>query len=67
LVGRHRWIVTAAFVVKDIDAALATDPDHSTLLDHENMFHLALGCWDCEKALGEIDFGSICIAPGVDP
>lgn len=60
--GRHRWVATGAWVLRDIDADLAGDADHMKLLDNENLMHLGIGCWDCEQALGEITTGSECPA-----
>lgn len=62
--GQHRWIATAAFVLRDIDMAAVDDETMPKFLDHENLFSLAIGCWDCEQPLGTITVGSHC--PG-DP
>lgn len=62
--GRHRWIATAAYVIRDVDAQRALDVDHSTFLDHENLMYLAIGCWDCEEPLGKISADSTCPAAG---
>lgn len=50
--GHHRWIATAAYILSDLDAAHAYDKDTEKFLDHENLFSLAIGCWDCEQILG---------------
>lgn len=50
--GRHRWICTAAYVLSDLDVAAAYDKDTDKFLDHENLFSIAIGCWDCEQVLG---------------
>lgn len=64
--GRHRWICTAAYILRDLDVAAAHDPDVDKYLDHENLFHIAIGCWDCEQPLGAISHDSRCTAPGDD-
>lgn len=64
--GRHRWVATGAWVLRDIDAEKAYDPDTMKLLDNENLMYLAIGCWDCEEPLGKIETGSVCAAKGDD-
>jgi hypothetical protein len=64
--GHHRWIATAAYVVRDVDAEKANDAEHFTFLDHENLMYLAIGCWDCEEPLGKIKATSTCPAPASD-
>lgn len=58
--GQHRWVATAAYVVKTPDVKGAFDPEHLTFLDNENLMNLSLGCWDCELPLGAIEVGSNC-------
>jgi hypothetical protein len=70
--GHHRWIATAAFFLTDEAVSGAYDKDQLKLLDHENMFSLAIGCWDCEKPLGDpsnggIAYGSFCAATEEGP
>lgn len=61
--GKHRWIATAAYSLSQEMAEAADDESKIKLLDHENMIDLAIGCWDCEKALGaEIAPDSVCEA-----
>lgn len=62
--GRHRWVATGAWVLSDDAAKKANDPDTMKFLDHENLMHLAIGCWDCERPLGEISADSRCPAKG---
>lgn len=62
--GRHRWIATGAWVLRDIDVERAQDADTDKFLDNENLMNLSIGCWDCEQPLGAIAFGSTCPAPG---
>lgn len=64
--GRHRWIATAAYILRDIDVTHAHDKSTEKYLDHENLFSLAIGCWDCERPLGEITAASRCTAAGDD-
>lgn len=64
--GQHRWVATGAWVLRDIDAANAMDPDIPKLLDNENLMHLSIGCWDCEQPIGVIQPGSVCPAEGED-
>lgn len=69
--GQHRWIATAAFIMSDEAVAGAYDKDQLKFLDHENMFSLAIGCWDCEQPLGDparggITYGSHCPAIAVE-
>lgn len=64
--GQHRWIATAAYILRDLDVAHAYDEDTEKYLDHENLFSLAVGCWDCEQPLGAITADSRCTAPGDD-
>lgn len=66
--GRHRWIVTAAWVAPAALIDDAYDADVLKLLDHENLMELGIGCWDCEAPLGQgqpgtIAAGSKCPAP----
>lgn len=69
IMGEHRWVATGAWVLGDLDVEHASDVDHMKLLDNENLMYLAIGCWDCEKPLGEIKYGSRCEArdSGDDP
>lgn len=65
--GRHRWIATAVYSLPQEMAEAVDDESRIKLLDHENMVDLAIGCWDCEQALGaEIAADSPCPAPGDD-
>lgn len=69
--GHHRWVATAAFTMTDEAVSGAYDKTVMKFLDHENMFHLAIGCWDCEAPLGDpakggIRYGSPCPSPGED-
>lgn len=65
--GEHRWIATAAFFLSDEFVSGAYDKNQLKFLDQENMFSLAIGCWDCEQPLGDpakggITYGSRCPA-----
>lgn len=60
--GEHRWIAAASWRVSVELVEAATDADRLKYLDSENLLHLSLGCWDCEKPLGEIQPGSKCPA-----
>lgn len=62
--GKHRWIATAGYVMTEPQVAAADDADTIKFLDQENLFLLAIGCFDCEQPLGQIEFGSTCPAPG---
>lgn len=70
--GEHRWIATAAFFLSDEAVSGAYDKAQLKFLDQENMFSLAIGCWDCEQPLGDpakggIAYGSRCPAIGDGP
>lgn len=58
--GQHRWIATAAYVVTIDEVRTMFDPERLKFLDHENLFELAIGCWDCEQVLGAIEVDSHC-------
>ncbi len=46
--GRHRWIITAVYVASDqVLADWSTGAQ--TILDHENLWVVAPGCYDCEE------------------
>jgi hypothetical protein len=60
--GRHRWMALASYVVADDMARDAMDADTPKFLDHENLFHIGIGCWDCEQPLGAITHDSRCPA-----
>jgi len=62
--GKHRWIATAAFICTEDQVRAARDPGTPKLMDHENLMHVGIGCWDCEQALGQIEPGSYCPARG---
>lgn len=62
--GEHRWIATGAWVLTPEAVAGAYDPDKLKFLDHENLMHLSIGCWDCEEPLGTIQPGSRCPVAG---
>lgn len=64
--GEHRWMATAAYVVTLDDVRGGHDPDRLKILDHENLYHLAIGCWDCEQPLGVIAVDSRCPSDGSD-
>lgn len=57
--GVHRWVATAGFFMTDEAISGAYDKSQMKFLDHENMFHLAIGCWDCEQPLGDPAKGGI--------
>jgi hypothetical protein len=70
--GEHRWIATAGFFLSDEAVSGAYDKDQMKFLDQENIFTLSIGCWDCEKPLGDpakggITYGSRCHALGEGP
>lgn len=58
--GHHRWIANAAYVLSLADVKGATDADRMKYLDQENLFMLAIGCYDCERPLGDITVDSFC-------
>lgn len=60
--GRHRWVATGAWVLRDLDVERAYDADTMKYLDNENLMNLSIGCWDCEQPLGVIDIKSTCTA-----
>ena len=65
--GRHRWIITAAYLVTEEsvaneERAQAEGSFTPSFLDHETRFALNLGCWDCEQPWPEIKAGSRCPA-----
>lgn len=67
--GRHRWMVTAAWIADDAMAMEAYDPTKRHMLDNATMFDIGVVCWDCETPLGDgragtITVGSHCPAPG---
>jgi len=64
--GKHRWVATGAWVLRDLDVERAHDPDTMKYLDNENLMNLSIGCWDCEKPLGAIEPGSHCDGHDVD-
>lgn len=69
--GEHRWIATAGFFLSDEAVSGAYDKDQLKFLDQENVFTLSIGCWDCERPLGDptkggIAYGSHCPAKGDD-
>lgn len=41
-------------------------PDAAFVLDHKRLFHLAIGCWDCEQELGQVKVGSRCPTRAAD-
>ena len=65
--GEHRWIATGAWVLSADLAAKANDPGTLKFLDHENLMHLSIGCWDCVEPLGAIEVGSRCPAEAAAP
>lgn len=62
--GKHRWIVTAAWILSEESVEHAFDPEHIKHMDSENMLEIGIGCWDCEQPLGLIEYGSRCPARG---
>lgn len=50
--GKHRWIASAAYVLTDLQAEHAHDEDFPKYLDHESLYYIGIGCWDCEQPLG---------------
>lgn len=56
--GVHRWIVTAAWVVTDVEALQRSD-DGPFIMDNENLHYLGVGCYDCEAPLGDGTGGSV--------
>lgn len=64
--GEHRWVAVGSWVLSDDAVAGAMDPDLQKFLDSENLMSLSIGCWDCEKPLGEVKPGSRCPAPAFD-
>lgn len=67
--GKHRFIVSAVYVLSDQQARDSFDPDTEKFLDHESLFALSAGCWDCEKQLGGsngVTWDSVCPAEASD-
>lgn len=69
--GRHRWVVTAAWIADDATATDALNPDARRLLDNSRLLDIGVVCWDCEQPLGDgtgqagtIQVGSTCPAAG---
>ena len=62
--GRHRWIAIASYTMTVESVRVARDADIPKYLDQENLFMLAVGCYDCERQLGDIEPDSICMAAG---
>jgi hypothetical protein len=63
--GKHRWIAIACYIMSDDQVSKAMDPKELKFLDHESMYELSVGCWDCEKQLGsQIAWDSKCTAKG---
>ena len=66
IIGVHRWVAAASWVLNQDMARSSFDASDMRLLDAENMMYLAIGCWDCEKVLGqEVDVDSPCPAHDV--
>lgn len=62
--GEHRWVAVGSWSLNLDQARTAYDPDAAkSYLDHENMLGLGIGCWDCERTLGEVPARSVCPAP----
>lgn len=59
--GEHRWIAIASFVVPVPGSMIGRDDVRKVLGPH-NMFHAAIGCYDCEQPWSE-GIGS-CTHPG---
>lgn len=60
--GQHRWVATTLFTVTAESVRTADDPDAVNILDRENLLHVLMGCWDCEKARGQVEVDSVCPA-----
>lgn len=60
--GKHRWIAIASYVVSDVQARDAMAVDIPKFLDHESMFDIGIGCWDCEEPLPAVGADSVCPA-----
>jgi hypothetical protein len=60
--GKHRWIATAAYVISQEIADHAYEADVPKYLDQQSLFHLGIGCYDCERPLGDITADSVCLA-----
>jgi hypothetical protein len=58
--GNHRWVATGAWVLSPEAVAGVDDPETLKFLDNENLMNLSIGCWDCERPLGDIAVGSEC-------
>lgn len=64
--GKHRWMAVGSWVLNDDQARDAHDPDVKKFLDHENLFDIGIGCWDCEQTILEAGHDSRCPAPAAD-
>lgn len=51
IIGVHRWVATAAYVVSQRQADAMFTESAPKYLDHESMFSMGVGCWDCEMEL----------------
>lgn len=69
--GRHRWIATAGYVLREEFVAnelrrQAGEDTPDVILDHESRFSFAIGCYDCEQPFPEIRPGTVCPAGDTD-
>lgn len=64
--GQHRWIATALYSITEPEVRSAYDPAVEKHMDNENLVDVSFGCIDCEKPLGMIQPGSVCLAPAYD-
>lgn len=65
--GRHRWTVVAGYVITEAQieterAVRRGEVRPPSVLDHENRFLLAIGCYDCERSVEEIGEDEPCPA-----
>ena len=52
--GQHRWVAAASYVL-DMPDRLIGDEGTRKLLGPERLMYLGVGCWDCERAWGEVN------------
>lgn len=64
--GQHRWIATAMYNISEPEVRDAYDPAVEKHMDNENLVDVSFGCIDCEKSLGMIQPGSVCLASAYD-
>lgn len=64
--GKHRWVVVASYTISEEQAEAAFIPGNRVMMDGSNLFHMGVGCYDCE---GEYQYvkGQRCATPAWEP